>query len=170
MKAMRRQRHVMTTLCVGLLLLTCPKVSAPTLLWNFSPSVPLGLYRLAMRPPTRGTLAVIRLPEPLFSLANARGYLPAGTLLIKWVAAGSGDVVCRHGSMITINGRTVAYARTTDASGRPLPRWAGCRRLRADQAFVLSAVPDSFDSRYFGSVERRHVLGTALPVWAAAPT
>ena len=41
-----------------------------------------------------GVLAVIRLPEPFDNLASTRGYLPAGALLIKRVAAGAGDLVC----------------------------------------------------------------------------
>jgi type IV secretory pathway protease TraF len=30
---------------------------------------------------------------------------------------------------------------------------------------VLSAAPGSFDSRYFGPVERVHVLGVGRPIW-----
>jgi type IV secretory pathway protease TraF len=92
--------------------------------------------------------------------------LPTGALLIKPVAASTGDVVCRHRSIVTINGRAAAFARTADASGRPLPKWTGCIRLDARGVFVLSAEPLSFDSRYFGPIDRRNVLGTASPVWA----
>lgn len=113
-------------------------------------------------------MAVIRLPEPHRSLADSRGYLPAGSLLIKPVVARASDVVCRHGPMVAINRRAMAHARSVDRAGRPLPRWSGCIRLSADQAFVLSADPDGFDSRYFGPVERRNVVGTALPVWSPA--
>jgi type IV secretory pathway protease TraF len=112
-----------------------------------------------------GALAVIRLPEPLRILAETRGYLRKGALLIKPVAAGAGDTVCRHGSLVTINGRVVAHARTLDGVGRPLPAWSGCFRLAPDQIFVLSADPDSFDSRYMGPIDRVHVLGLAQPVW-----
>ncbi|MFM9850371.1 MAG: S26 family signal peptidase [Hyphomicrobiaceae bacterium] len=164
-RATSRRLHVTATLGLGLLLLTCPKANVATLLWNTSPSVPLGLYWLASRPPTRGALAVIRLPEPYRSLADSRGYLPAGTLLIKPIVARAGDVVCRHGPIVTLHGRVMAYARRADRAGRPLPRWSGCIRLKARQAFVLSADSDGFDSRYIGPMERRHVVGTALPVW-----
>jgi type IV secretory pathway protease TraF len=123
---------------------------------------------LAARPPTHGALAVICLREPHRSLADSRGYLPAGILLIKPIVARAGDVVCRHGAIVTVNGRTVAHARSTDGLGRSLPRWSGCSRLRADHVFLLSADPDGFDSRYIGPVEWRHVVGTAVPVWPAA--
>jgi conjugative transfer signal peptidase TraF len=149
-----------------------PKTGTPVLLWNASPSVAIGLYRLTTRPPLTGALAVIRLPEPLRILAETRGYLRKGALLIKPVAAGAGDTVCRHGPLVTINGRIVAHARTLDAVGRPLPAWSGCFRLARNDIFVLSADPDSFDSRYLGPIDRAHVLGLALPVWVrhAAPT
>jgi type IV secretory pathway protease TraF len=110
-------------------------------------------------------LVVIRLPEPFLMLASARGYLPAGILLIKPIAAGAGDLVCRHGAIVTINGRTAALAKAVDARGRALPRWQGCRRLATLQIFVLSPDADSFDSRYFGPLDTRHVVGMAVPVW-----
>jgi conjugative transfer signal peptidase TraF len=157
---------------VASLALVFPKAGAPVLLWNASPSVAIGLYRLTSRPPLTGALAVIRLPEPLRILAETRGYLRKGAPLIKPVAAGAGDTVCRHGSLVTVNGRIVARAGTLDAVGRPLPAWSGCFRLAANDIFVLSADPDSFDSRYMGPIDRAHVLGLALPVWVrqAAPT
>jgi type IV secretory pathway protease TraF len=110
-------------------------------------------------------LAVIRLPEPFNNLASTRGYLPAGALLIKRVAAGAGDLVCRHGSLVTINGRTVALARSFDSAGQLLPRWSGCIRLGTTQIFVLSADPDGFDSRYIRALNRRDVLGADVSVW-----
>jgi conjugative transfer signal peptidase TraF len=143
-----------------------PKTATPQLLWNASPSVPAGLYRLDAHPPPTAALAVIRLPEPYRRLAETRSYLRAGMLLIKPVAAEAGDIVCRQGSRVSVNGRTLARARPSDPAGRPLPAWSGCLRLDAGKIFVLSARPGSFDSRYIGPIERDHVLGTAIPVWA----
>jgi type IV secretory pathway protease TraF len=111
---------------------------------------------------------VIRLPEPYYSLADTRGYLPAGILLVKPVVASAGDVVCRIGRNVVLQWRNVAYARVADSLGRPLPRWSGCRRLRTHDIFVLSRDPDAFDSRYFGPVERTNVVGTALAAFARA--
>jgi type IV secretory pathway protease TraF len=135
-----------------------------------SASVPIGLYRLGPRRPSMGDLAVIRLPEAVGRLAATRGCLRAGALLIKPVVAGAGDLVCRDGPVVAINRRTVAHAKPTDAAARPLPAWSGCIRLAHTQVFVLSADPDSFDSRYFGPLDRTHVLGTAVAVPAYAST
>jgi conjugative transfer signal peptidase TraF len=150
---------------IALLAVLCPKAGVPVMLWNASPSVPIGLYRLTSRPSRTAVLAVIRLPEPLRMLAETRGYLRKGALLIKPVAAGAGDTVCRHGALVTINGRMAARARTLDAAGRPLPAWSGCFKLGASDIFVLSADPDSFDSRYIGPIDRADVVGLALPIW-----
>jgi type IV secretory pathway protease TraF len=110
-------------------------------------------------------LAVIHLPDALRALAAARGYLGLTALLIKPVAAGTGDVVCRHGAIVTIDGKVTARARMADQLGRPLPQWNGCIRLAAGQIFVLAVMPDSFDSRYVGPIGRSHVIGAAIPVW-----
>jgi conjugative transfer signal peptidase TraF len=147
-----------------LLAVLCPKAGAPVILWNASPSVPIGLYRLTSRPSQTVALAVIRLPEPLRMLAETRGYLGKGALLIKPVA-GAADTVCRHSALVTINGRIAARARTLDAAGRSLPAWSGCVRLRATDIFVLSADADSFDSRYMGPIDSAQVVGFALPIW-----
>jgi conjugative transfer signal peptidase TraF len=148
-----------------LLAILCPKAGAPVILWNASPSVPIGLYRLASRPPQTAPLAVIRLPEPLRVLAEARGYLRKGVLLIKPVVAGAGDTVCRHGALVMINGRIAARARSLDAAGRSLPVWSGCFKLGANDIIVLAADPDSFDSRYMGPIDSTDVVGFALPIW-----
>jgi conjugative transfer signal peptidase TraF len=150
---------------IALLAVLCPKAGAPVILWNASPSVPIGLYRLTSRAYQAAALAIIRLPEPLRMLAETRGYLRKGVLLIKPVVAGAGDTVCRHGALVTINGRIAARARTLDAAGRSLPAWSGCFKLGATDIFVLSADPDSFDSRYVGPIDRADVVGFALPIW-----
>ena len=156
-------------MALGVLAMASPRTNHPRLLWNASPSVPVGLYWIASAAPTTGELAVIRLPEPLRTLAAARGYLPEAALLIKPVTAGMGDLVCRRDATVTINGEVVAHARTADAFGRPLPGWTGCTSLAAGQVLVMSAAPDSFDGRYFGPIDRRHVVGTAHSVWVNQP-
>lgn len=146
-------------------MLTWPKAIVPSLLWNGSSSIPIGLYVRINQIPARGQLAIVRLPDPTRLLANERGYLPANARLIKPVVALSGDTVCRRGLVIRINRRLRALASGRDEKQRLLPSWHGCRRLTASEVFVLSTVPGSFDSRYFGPIERGNVLGTAVPLW-----
>lgn len=125
---------------------------------NESPSVPRGLYlRAPGAAPGRG--ALVALPQP----AAARPYLaslgmPAEVLLIKRVAATGGDRVCRDGGVVEARHRRAPVLRR-DGRGVPLGGWRGCRRLAADELFLLGDSPGSFDSRYFGPVGVSEVDG-----------
>jgi conjugative transfer signal peptidase TraF len=153
-------------MAIALLALAWPKANAPMLLWNASPSIPVGLYLATSEKPARGSLAIIRLPERVSQLAGRRGYLPSSALLIKPVVASAGDTVCRHGLRVLIHGSWRATARLRDGRGRILPHWRGCVRLTASQIFVLTTtVNNSFDSRYIGPIDGDAVRGTAVAAW-----
>jgi type IV secretory pathway protease TraF len=113
-------------------------------------------------------LVLVALPEPVRKLAATRQYLARRSLLIKPVAAISGDRVCRLGARVWISGHAAVTARAADALDRPLPTWRGCRILSSTQIFVLSRSSDSFDSRYFGVIDVRRVVGIAVPVWTVS--
>ena len=133
--------------------------SSPVLIWNASPSVPIGLYLIEKRQPGIGEIAILRPPVWASILANERGYLPTSALLLKPVVARKGDIVCRFGRFVFVNGRLRAVALQHDRMKRPLPSWRGCLSLGSAQIFVLSWHKDSFDSRYFGPVDERNVIG-----------
>ena len=59
------------------------------------------------------------------------------------------------------NPRIAAVARALDQRGRRLPTWRGCRRLSVSQVFLLARHPDSFDSRYYGPVDKSLARGVA---------
>jgi type IV secretory pathway protease TraF len=101
-------------------------------------------------------------PEPFRSLADRRGYVPARVPLVKREAASRGDRICTRGQFITINGRAAALRLRTDARGRPLPWWDGCRPLLRGEILLLGDSPGSFDGRYFGPMPRQDVLGKAV--------
>lgn len=139
----------------------------PVLIWNASPSAPLGLYRVtAAHRPRRGDLVAIRTPEPLAGFLAENGYLPARLPLLKHVAAVAGQRVCRDGRQLTIDGQTSVRALGRDRRGRPLPVWAGCYQLGPSEFFALNpTAPDSLDGRYFGPLPTSAVIGIAHPLW-----
>jgi len=137
----------------------------PLLIWNASASAPIGFWQI--HPGVRvslGDMALVRTPATVRSLAAARDYIPTDVLLLKRIAAMDGETVCGSGSRILIDGRLAAIRLATDLNHRPLPWWHGCRRLDNGQYLLLNAAPDSFDSRYFGPVDRSAVIGTATPL------
>jgi conjugative transfer signal peptidase TraF len=139
----------------------------PRLLWNASASVPVGFY--AVHPAGRlmaGELLVVRPPAPLAQFMAARRYLALGVPLIKHVVALPGEIVCRSGITITVNGIAEAQALDRDARGRKLPVWQGCRTIQSGEVFLMNAaVTDSFDGRYFGPVLDSAIIGSATPLW-----
>jgi conjugative transfer signal peptidase TraF len=163
---MRRRRPAVTIAIAALAVLAlCQAPGSPVLLWNPSASAPIGLYAVLRHPVGRGDRVALRLPDATAALAAERGYLPRGALLLKTIAAISGDHVCRLTSLLLINGRPRAVARRVDKAGRPLPRWHGCRRLRPGELLVLGESADSFDSRYLGPLPTSHVAGGAVALW-----
>ncbi len=150
---------------IGVASVAWPKAQSPLFVWNISESVPVGLYVILARRPSRGEIAALHLTEPLRSLADERSYLPASGLLLKPVATRAGDIVCRSGAAITINGQLAAHALIADMMGRPMPKWSGCHDIDDRQVFVLSDTQQSFDGRYFGPVDAQQVIGSAVALW-----
>ncbi|MDP0929711.1 S26 family signal peptidase [Paracoccus onubensis] len=139
----------------------------PRVIWNASASVPIGIY--ALRPVdtlTVGDMVAVEPPDALERFITARGYAGADVPLMKHIAALPEQEVCRSGSTVTINGIEVAAALSRDSQGRALPVWQGCRVIGADEIFLLNTrVRDSLDSRYFGPLPARSVIGRAVPLW-----
>jgi type IV secretory pathway protease TraF len=139
---------------------------SPLWLWNVTASAPKGLWRIAPgRSANLGEWVVARPPPALARWLDGRGYLPEGALLVKRVGAGPGQVVCRRGSVVRVDGVVAAWARAADAAGRPLPAWTGCVRLTAGEVLLLGAAPDSLDGRYLGPIPAAAVVGRARLVW-----
>ena len=136
----------------------------PPVVWNASNSVPIGWYFVSKRQPNLGEIALIQPPEWVEIYASARGYLPLRTPLLKPVRAIKSSTVCSFGRYLFNDGNLVARAKYFDTSHRVLPVWKGCRAIKSDEIFLLGTHRDSFDSRYFGPINRTQVLGPAVRV------
>ena len=143
-------------------------IDMPTvLLWNASPSAPIGLYRLQsidhLEP---RDLVAVAAPDPIAAFIAERGYLPPDIPLLKHVAGLPGQIVCRHRRSITVDGISLGEAQHTDNLGRPMPVWRDCRRITFDEVFLMNPhVEASLDGRYFGPIPRSAVLARATAIW-----
>ncbi len=138
----------------------------PRLVWNASASAPIGLWRIMPGASVSvGDSVLVEPPPAARHLAAQRHYLPANVPMIKTIAAVSGDTVCARDAAITIDNRLAAVRRLADRRGRKLPWWRGCLRLSGGQVMLLNSAPNSFDSRYFGPVEKGAIIGKATPLW-----
>jgi conjugative transfer signal peptidase TraF len=133
-------------------------------LYNHSPSLPEGFYVRVHTPIARSAIVTVRAVDAAPAAAHARGFDRPDDRFLKRVAAAAGDRVCAEGDAILLNGRPVAQRQARDRAGAALPRWSGCFDLKPSQLFLLGDTPDSFDSRYFGIVDRRAVEGVWRPV------
>ena len=139
--------------------------SAPHVLVNTTPSEPPGLYVKSPTAPAPGRLVAFIAPPAAFPYADRRLSHLHRVPLLKAVAAGPGHLVCTLNGHLEIDGRARAPIAKVDRLGVTLPHWSACRRLTGDELFVFSdRVPNSFDSRYFGPVDRRAVLGVYAPL------
>ena len=152
---MRPSPRLLCLTAIGIAALTASTFEqGPKLVWNASPSVPVGFYSIAGGKYEIGSLVAVRLPQEIAAQAHARGYLDHHALLLKTVRAVKGSRVCRLGPIISVDSRVSALARSHDGAGRPLPHWRGCVTLAYGDLFLLSNVPESFDGRYFGPLRR----------------
>ena len=145
---------------------------------NVTPSEPLGVWGIeAMdRPVARGDLAFVCPPStPVFATAFERGYLRRGLCpdgfapLIKTVAALAGQRV-ETGANVVIDGTPLAHSsiRADDGADRALQPYAG-GIVPSGFIFLFSPYETSYDSRYFGPVPAKGVLGLARPLLVFDP-
>jgi type IV secretory pathway protease TraF len=162
---MRLLFAVLVIITTTLVTAFCPPI--PRLVWNASPSVPVGLY--VIRPAKnyqRGDLIAANPPSWLAKTLSNSGYLPRGVPLMKFIAATMRQRVCRFGNRITIDGKTVGFARDVDSLGRPLMTWKGCHTLNEGEVFLMNFnVRNSLDGRYFQTFRTAYIVGHAVPVW-----
>lgn len=135
--------------------------------FNITNSLPVGVWRITDAI-GRGTYVTACVPPsaPMMDVAIAKGYLPDGNCkggyapLLKQVVAVEGDTVTLTPTAVLVNGQpipnteTLAY-RFID----PLPAIARGTYTVAHGEFWLIANenPRSFDSRYFGALQRRDI-------------
>lgn len=158
-----------TTTCLAALFAGALAVlhPGPTLVWNASASVPIGLY--LVKPASShhiGELVLVRPPEALATFLDERGYLARGVPILKHVVALPGQTVCRIGRTITVDGLAMGHALDGDHLGRILPRWQGCRIVADHEVFLMNwRSENSFDGRYFGPLPTTTIVGRADPLW-----
>lgn len=166
----KQQRTILLTMTAGvtLLLLSFPvsKLHKHYYL-NLSPSVPLGLYRIAPSVALAvGDLVVFDPPQRVHTYIYGRRWLPQGWPLIKYVGALHGETYSVEKNSVYINGRYIGPVYSQDDEGNPLPQITGTHTVEPGTFLPLSTYSSrSFDGRYFGTVELASIKGKTLPVW-----
>ena len=123
---------------------------------NVSASIPVGAYLESRVPATidPGILVLVRQPGQ-----TLRSVKPVGAV--------EGDVICRLGNRIWIRG--IDYGPVYDGwQGQPLPVAINdgcCLAVPPGYTFLASAVPRSYDSRYYGLIPVAQLEGVVTPLF-----
>lgn len=134
------------------------------LLYNHSPSVPVGFYVRIDAPPGPGAFVTVRASDVAPAMARARRFDGPRDRFLKRVAAQAGDRVCGEGAALVINRGQTLRRRSHDSQGAALPAWNGCRTLADNEYLLLGDTDDSFDGRYWGPVAGAQIEGVWRPL------
>ncbi|PHR54823.1 MAG: plasmid transfer protein traf [Robiginitomaculum sp.] len=152
-----------TVLCAGVSLQTLlpPKKK---FIYNPTPSAPIGWYKIVANDNVKvGDFVAAYAPESAVELAVARQYLPSNIPLLKSVWAVGGAEVCFENARVSVPNYPVLTRYRQDNLGRDMPVLTGCFVLNPNEVFLISTeISNSFDSRYFGAVPLKNVLGNAI--------
>jgi len=145
---------------------------------NLTPSVPVGVYQLhklegALK---HGNIVWFCPPDtPLFRQVRdewgdiPHGDCPGGYMhMFKPVAALAGDTVEVTRQGVFVNGQLLANSQpmSQTTKGQKLSPVFGRYKVQSGTVWLVSSYhPQSFDSRYFGSVPQRLIEALARPVW-----
>lgn len=141
---------------VGAAFTMAPRVS-DWMLYNHSPSMPVGLYMRSDAGLARGAIVTVRARDVAPALAAARGFDGPADRFIKRIAAMPGDEVCAVNGRLRINGADMAAVPAHGQPNTSPAAWSGCRTLSAGEVLLLGDAPNSFDGRYWGPIEARLV-------------
>lgn len=154
-------------------------VQRVNLRFNFTGSVPIGIYLLLPLQPygvKRGMLIAACPPTRAAEIGRQRGYLGVGPcdddteLLLKHVAAMAGDAIDVTPGGVIVDGHLLPHSQpaSRDHSYRRLAPWPrGAYRLAEGEIWLYAANDWSWDSRYWGPASIDEIDDEAIPLLVA---
>jgi conjugative transfer signal peptidase TraF len=151
-----------------LLALGCYKIQQHGygLSYQVSPSMPKGWYwHYRSSTIMRHEWIIFTPNEPYLNSLLQYHLIPNDGWLLKEVVGVPGDHVCVQQNQLSVNGQRLAALNTKIVNNPSIPKQAFCGTLSSDEYFVLGRFhPRSYDSRYFGVIQRSKIMGIAKPL------
>ena len=156
---------IISLLFIGVIALVTKQIahSGYRLTYSTTLSMPKGFYLIKPFASLKhGDIVEFYPPVAIRDFLKQKHWAPRSGLLLKHVYGIPEDFVCTQNNFIFINGAKIAPIYKFYAPGKKLPQISLCRKLNQDEYFLLSTtISNSFDSRYFGPVSRKDIVGEA---------
>jgi len=143
---------------------------------NTTKSIPVGFYRIIDAPIEKDAYVLwCPLETEVFDTAKKRGYTGSGFCpgnhgqMMKKILAAKNDTVSVTDNGVYVNGELVPYSKPIqiDKANRALPRFRiNAYTLAENELLLMSDISStSFDSRYFGLIDRAQIKGVVKPIF-----
>lgn len=138
-----------------------------TITYQITSSMPKGFYLVVpVKELHRSDIVVFRPKESTLAFLQERHWVPSTGWMMKYVMAIPGDAVCTYDHMLWINQKRIGRIYEHDSSGRLLPSQFFCGKLEGHKYLLISTrIDQSFDSRYFGPIDKKCIKGKAIPLF-----
>ena len=115
----------------------------------------------------KGEYAVIKVNVKSFNVKEVRNEFRKfkTNLIVKQIACVPGDNLTVKGYVFYCNGKFLARAKKTALDGEKLTHFKYNGIIPKGFYFAYGKDKNSFDSRYFGFVSRKEIVGIAYPIF-----
>jgi len=154
-----------TVMTLALIAICLNFVKLPQLFYvNVSPSLPIGFYKIKETSSLEKGAIIAFFPPEKVHFLQVRNWLSLDIPILKPVVALDGDHCCIQNKELKINGKKYCEIAKIDTEGLDLPQIDFCRDLTKNEIWVGSnRIKNSFDSRYFGVIQKTKILAMVTP-------
>ena len=131
---------------------------------NNSSSMQVGIYKIIPIEGEikKGDIVITKIPEDIKKIVVERGYVgPRITTFLKRVAGTSEDIIEKKDDCLYINNQRIKKISKLDRLGRSLPVVENYT-VKENEYFLLGDDKKSFDSTYFGAVNKNLFQSKAI--------
>ncbi len=91
-------------------------------------------------------------------------YVPKADLMVKRIVCKEGDKLTKRGNSFFCNRRLIATALDKDSKNRDIKSFSfkGTQVIPHNKLFVTAEHPKSYDSRYYGLIDKKEIVGVVL--------
>lgn len=152
------------TIFIFAIIIAITKINGYGLTYQATASMPRGFYLLLpINKIQRGDIVTFIPPEKSRAFLKERHWAPRSGILMKYVVGMPGDTVCAENNKLWLNHKPIANIYKFYAPNKALPQQNFCGELNKEQYFLINInIPHSFDSRYFGPIDKKSILHRAI--------